>query len=126
MSFHDAFFEEIKKSKYPLDPRRNIKWGTSMMLTEHVGMLRDYYEEVKKEPKPELTEYDYVLLSESIELAFSSYADTKIKRWKDGRFIYNRGTIDEVDLKRRVIQLQDPFYLLAIKMDDIVDVIIMD
>lgn len=126
MSFHDAFFEEIKKSKYPLDPRRNIKWGTSMMLTEHVGMLRDYYEEVKKEPKPELTEYDYVTLSETIELAFSSYADTKIKRWKDGQFIYNRGTIEEVDLKRRVIQLQDPFYLLAIKMDDIVDVTIMD
>lgn len=126
MGFHDAFFEEIKKSKYPLDPRRNIKWGTSMMLTEHVGMLRDYYEEVKKEPKPELTEYDYVLLSETIELAFSSYADTKIKRWKEGQFIYNRGTIEEVDLKRRVIQLQDPFYLLAIKMDDIVDVTIMD
>ncbi len=96
------------------------------MLTEHVAMLRDYHEEVKKEPKPELTEYDYVLLSESIELAFSSYADTKIKRWKDGQFIYNRGTIEEVDLKRRVIQLQDPFYLLAIKMDDIVDVTIMD
>lgn len=126
MSFHDAFFEEIKNSKYPIDPRRNIKWGTSMMLTEHVAMLRDYHEEVKKEPKPELTEYDYVLLSESIELAFSSYADTKIKLWKDGRFIYNRGTIEEVDLKRRMIQLQDPFYLLAIKMDDIVDVTIMD
>ncbi|MCM3358049.1 YolD-like family protein [Psychrobacillus sp. MER TA 171] len=126
MGFHDSFFEEIKKSKYPLDPRRNIKWGTSMMLTEHVGMLRDYYEEVKKEPKPELTENDYILLSETIELAFSSYADTKIKRWKDGQFIYNRGTIEEVDIKRRVIQLQDPFYLLAIKMDDIVDVTIMD
>ncbi len=126
MSFHDAFFEEIKKSKYPLDPRRNIKWGTSMMLTEHVGMLRDYYEEVKKEPKPELTEYDYVILSETLEMAFSSYADTKVKLWKDGQFIYKRGTIEEVDLKRRVIQLQDPFYLLAINMDDIVDVTIMD
>ncbi len=126
MNTHDAFFEEIKKSKYPLDPRRNIKWGTSMMLTEHVVMLRDYYEEVKKEPKPELTEYDYVLLSESIELAFSSYADTKIKRWKDGHFIFNRGTIESVDLKRRTIELQDPFYLMTINMDEIIYVTIMN
>lgn len=43
MSSHDLFFEEIKKSNYQVDPRRNIKWSTSMMLTEHVGMLRDYY-----------------------------------------------------------------------------------
>lgn len=126
MNTHDLFFEEVKKSKYPLDPRRNIKWGTSMMLTEHVRMLRAYYEEVKKEPKPELTEYDFVLLSEAIELAFSSYADTKIKHWKDGHFIFNRGTIESVDLKRRTIELQDPFYLMTINMDEIIDVTIMN
>ena len=126
MSTHDKFFKEIKKSKYPLDPRRNIKWGTAMMLTEHVALLRDYYEDVQKVPKPELTEYDYVTLSESLELAYTTKGDTKIKRWKDGHFIYNRGTIEEVDLKHRLIKLQDPFYLIHIKLDDIVDVTIMD
>lgn len=126
MSIHDEFFEEIKKSKYPIDPRRNIKWGTSMMLTEHVVMLRDYHEEVKREPKPELTEYDYVTLSEAIELAYTTKGDTKIKRWKDGQFIYNRGIIEEIDLKPRKIQLQDPFYSLSLKLDEIVDVTIMD
>ncbi|MGE7978333.1 YolD-like family protein [Psychrobacillus sp. NPDC093200] len=99
MSIHDEFFEEIKKSKYPIDPRINIKWGTSMMLTEHVVMLRDYHEEVKREPKPELTEYDYVTLSEAIELAYTTKGDTKIKRWKDGQFIYNRGIIEESSRK---------------------------
>ena len=126
MNIHDKFFEEVKKSKYPLDPRRNIKWATAMMLTEHVGMLRDYYEEVKKEPKPELTEFDYVTLSETLEMAFQSKADTKIKRWKAGQFIYNRGTIEYVDLKHRIIQLQDPFYVMDIKLDEIIDVTIMD
>lgn len=126
MGTHDKFFEEIKKSKYAMDPRRNIKWGTSMMLTEHVGMLRDYYEDVQKVPKPELTEFDYVTLSESLELAYTTKGDTKIKRWKDGRFIYNRGIIEEVDLKRRIIKLQDPFTLIHIKLDDIMDVTIMD
>ncbi|MEK3975054.1 MULTISPECIES: YolD-like family protein [unclassified Psychrobacillus] len=126
MGFHDAFFEEAKKSKYNIDPRRNIKWGTSMMLPEHVALLRDYYEEVKREPKPELTEYDYVTLSENLNIAYTSKSDTKIKRWKNGQFVYNRGIIEEVDLKHRVIQLQDPFYLLSIKIDEIVDVTIMD
>ena len=126
MSTHDKFLEEVRKSKYPLDPRRNIKWATAMMLTEHVAMLRDYHEEVKREPKPELTEFDYVTLSETLDLALQSKADTKIKRWKDGQFIYNRGTIESVELKRRIIDLQDPFYLIHIKLDYIVDVTIMD
>lgn len=126
MNVHEEFFEEVKKSKYGMDPRRNIKWGTSMMLTEHVAMLRDYYEEVKMEAKPELTEFDYVTISETMEIAYQSKADIKIKRWKDGQFIYNRGIIENVDLKRRVIDLQDPFYLMNIKLDDIVDVTIMD
>lgn len=126
MSVHDKFFEEVKTSKYGLDPRRNIKWATAMMLTEHVALLRDYYDEVKLEPKPELTEFDYVTLSETLEMAFQSKADTKITRWRDGQFIYNRGTIESVDLKRRVIEMQDPFYLIHIKLDDIIDVTIMD
>ncbi|MER2169058.1 MAG: YolD-like family protein [Psychrobacillus psychrodurans] len=126
MSVHDKFFEEVKTSKYGLDPRRNIKWATAMMLTEHVALLRDYYDEVKLEPKPELTEFDYVTISETLEIAFQSKADTKIKRWKNGQFIYNRGIIENVDLKRRIIDLQDPFYLIHIQLVDIVDVTIMD
>lgn len=126
MNFHEQFFEEVKKSKYPLDPRRNIKWGTSMMLPEHVALLRDYKEEVKKEPKPVLTEDDYITISELLELAYTSRSDTKIKRWRDGRFIFNRGTIEDVNLKHRTLQIQDPFYLIHIKIDEIVDIAIMD
>ena len=126
MNVHDKFFEEVKTSKYGLDPRRNIKWATAMMLTEHVALLRNYYDEVKLEPKPELTEFDYVTLSETLEMAFQSKADTRVKRWKNGHFIYNRGTIEYVDLKHRVIQLQDPFYVMDIKLDDIIDVTILD
>lgn len=126
MNIYDKFFEGIKKSKYPLDPRRNIKWGTSMMLPEHVSLLREYYEEVKKEPKPVLTEYDYVMISETLELAYTSKGDTKIKRWKNGHYIYNRGTIEEIDAKHRTIHLHDPFYLIPIKLEEIVDITIMD
>ncbi|MER2260855.1 MAG: YolD-like family protein [Psychrobacillus sp.] len=126
MNIHDEFFKGIKQSKYPLDPRRNIKWGTSMMLPEHVSLLREYYEEVKKEPRPVLTEYDYVLISETLEIAYNSKGDTKIKRWKNGQFVYNRGIIEEIDVKHREIKLQDPFYLIPIKLDEIVDITIMD
>ncbi len=97
-----------------------------MMLPEHVQMLREYDIEGKQEDKPELSEYDYVLLSEALELSYTTKADTKIKRWMNGEFIYNRGTIIHVDLSKRMIQLEDPFTTHAIKLDDIVDVTIMD
>ena len=126
MNFHEQFFEEVKKSKYPLDPRRNIKWGTSMMLPEHVALLRDFSKEVKEEPRPTLTEYDYTTISEALELAYITKSDTKIKRWKNGQFFYNRGTVEDVDLKHRILQLQDPFYLIPIKLDEVVDITIMD
>ena len=40
--------------------------------------------------------------------------------------IYNRGIVESVDLRRRVIELEDPFSLLQLKLDEIVDVTIMD
>jgi len=105
--------------------RGMMKWQ-GMMLTEHVAMLKEYNLEMKKEPKPELDEWDYDAIQHTLDAAIKSKADTKIKRWKEGEFIYNRGTIESVDLQRRVIELEDPFYLLQLKLDEIVDVTIMD
>ena len=102
-----------------------MKWQ-GMMLTEHVAMLKEYNQEIKKEPKPELDEWDYDAIQYTLDAAIKSKADTKIKRWKDGEFIYNRGTVESMNLQKREIELQDPFYLLSLKIDEIVDVTIMD
>ncbi|MER2079421.1 YolD-like family protein [Psychrobacillus psychrotolerans] len=101
------------------------KWQ-GMMLTEHVAMLRGYNQELKREPKPQLDEWDYDTIQHILDMAIKSKADTKIKRWSNGEFIYNRGIVEDVDLHRREIELRDPFYLLILNLDEIVDATIMD
>lgn len=108
-----------------LQDRGNKKW-VAMMLTEHVSMLREYGKEIKREPRPDLDEWDYDEINNTLEMAIKSKADTKVKLWRDGAFIYNRGIVESVDLRRRVIELEDPFTLLQLKLDEIVDVTIMD
>ena len=105
---------------------RGMKKWQGMMLTEHVAMLKGYNQELKREPKPQLDEWDYDAIQHTLDTAIKSKADTKIKRWKHGEFIYNRGTVEGVNLQKREIELQDPFYLLSLKLDEIIDVTIMD
>lgn len=105
--------------------RGSKKW-VAMMLPEHVKMLRDYHEEIKKVPFPDLNEFDYEAIQEQIELAMKRNVDIKIKRWKDGEFLYHRGTIQWIDLTRRIIELEDPFQFFEVKLDEIVDVTILE
>lgn len=89
-------------------------------------MLKGYNLELKREPKPQLDEWDYDAIQHTLDMAIKSKADTKVKLWREGEFIYNRGIVDGVDLRRREIELQDPFYLLKLNLDEVVDVTIMD
>lgn len=121
---NDEFYEPVfDLSK--LQDRGNKKW-VAMMLPEHVSLLREYGKEIKSEPIPELDEWDYDAIQHTLDTAIKSKADTKVKLWRDGAFFYNRGIVESVDLRRRVIELEDPFSLLQLKLDEIVDVTIMD
>ncbi|QUG41231.1 YolD-like family protein [Psychrobacillus sp. INOP01] len=121
--FHENFLEVYGSAKY-LD-RGSKKW-VAMMLTEHVKLLREYSDEIKRDPRPELNEWDLEAIHDCLNLAMLSKADTKIKLWRDGQFFYKRGTIESVDLQRRTLELDDPFSLFQINIDEIVDVTIMD
>ncbi|MFB1083397.1 YolD-like family protein [Jeotgalibacillus sp. JSM ZJ347] len=59
--------------------RGTIKW-TSMMLPEHVKMLKDFYEEMEQETKPELDEqmFDMIFLGIQEALEFRQKVDLKI------------------------------------------------
>ncbi|SDN16100.1 YolD-like protein [Psychrobacillus sp. OK028] len=121
---NDEFYEPVfDLSK--LQDRGNKKW-VAMMLPEHVALLREYSKEIKREPRPDLNEWDYDAINHTLDEAIKSKADTKVKLWRDGTFIYKRGIVESVDLRRRVIELEDPFSLLQLKLDEIVDVTIMD
>lgn len=108
-----------------LQDRGSKKW-VAMMLPEHVKMLREYSEEIKKEPRPDLNEFDYEAIQEQIAIAMKRNVEIKIKRWKEGEFIYNRGTIQWIDLRKRTIELEDPFRSFELYIDEIVDVTILE
>lgn len=108
-----------------LQDRGSKKW-VAMMLPEHVKLLREYAVEIKKEPRPDLDEFDYELIEELIGLAMKRNVEAKIKRWKDGEFVYNRGMIQSIDLSRRSIELEDPFSSFELSLDEIVDITIFE
>ena len=121
--FDKHFLEVYESAKY--HDRGSKKW-VAMMLPEHVKLLREYNVELKLEDRPDLNEWDLEAIHECLNLAMLCRADTKIKMWRDGQFIYNRGTIESIDLTRRTLELDTPFSLINLNLDEIVDVTIMD
>ncbi|MFJ8064930.1 YolD-like family protein [Psychrobacillus sp. NPDC096426] len=123
----ELFFDEVaNSSKYGLDPRRNIKWGTSMMLPEHVKMLREYYSEQKKAPRPVLSSFDLDILQENIQLAMKRDVDVKIMTWEDGLIESHIGKITWIDLQKRMIEIEDVYKAFVLQFDIIVDVTIIE
>lgn len=61
----------IEKSATPrldlskLQDRGNKKW-VAMMLPEHVALLREYGKDIKREPKPDLDEWDYDAINHTL------------------------------------------------------------
>ncbi|KQL37591.1 hypothetical protein AN959_03435 [Psychrobacillus sp. FJAT-21963] len=105
--------------------RGSKKW-VAMMLPEHLKLIRSYKEEQKKIPRPQLDEWDLHAIEETINIAIKRKSDVVIKLWKDGEFILRGGIIQNVDLKDRIIEVDNPYGLLSYNLDDIVDVTVTD
>ncbi|MFF2752801.1 YolD-like family protein [Psychrobacillus sp. NPDC058041] len=105
---------------------RGTKKWTAMMLPEHVSLIRKYNEEQKKNPRPQLDEWDRDIIQENIQIAMSRNVEVEIKTWKNGAFICSVGKITWIDLKRRVIEMEDVFHSFCLRFDDIVDVSVLE
>lgn len=121
--FRENLLDVYESAKY--FDRGSKKW-VAMMLPEHVKMLREYNIELKRDPRPELNEWDLEAIHDCLQLAMTAKSDTEIKLWSNGKFFSCRGTVESIDLSRRVLELDDPFSLLKLNLDEIVDVTIMD
>lgn len=108
------------------DKRKNIKWATSMMLPEHVALLRQYKEELKLVDKPYLDEYALVELQDDLERAFFTKADVTIRTWKKGVIEEFNGIIEEIDAGSKTIYLEQPTMTYKIKIEEIVYVRLND
>ena len=102
-----------------------IKWQ-GMMLTEHVEMIRAWYEEDQHDAEPELNETDLQLLQEELVLATQRKCQVKLKSWKEKKFHYHLGIIQGLDGRSRSIIYQDPSGIHRLPMDELVSVWLLD
>jgi hypothetical protein len=122
-SFDDFIHEKLDLSK--VQDRGSKKW-VAMMLPEHLKLIRQYNDDSKKIPKPELNEWDLETIQESIELAMKRNVEVKIKLWKDGGFTIYVGKLIWVDLNRRLIEMEDTFKSFSLRLDEIVDITLLE
>ncbi|PZX07383.1 hypothetical protein C7437_101496 [Psychrobacillus insolitus] len=52
--------------------------------------------------------------------------DIEIKTWEDGQFTFHNGKVIWGDLSRRTIEMEDVFKSFVIKLDEIVDVTVLE
>lgn len=123
MSSKDEFaaqFEKVYQTAKKSD-RGNKKW-TAMMLPEHTTQLRQDAVNYGKVTRPQLDQYELEYIQDEIQRAVAIKSEITIKLWFDGEFKYSRGTIEEVNLMKRYLEVEDPFNTSRYKFSDIVGI----
>lgn len=107
--------------------RGNKKW-TSLMIPEHVDMLRQFAnEEYYKTPKPMLDPYQIQEIEEKIHYAMEYHYPIKFDVWYDGFVEDVRGFVYYLDPIRKEIRVKDnEGNIEYVKFDNIVKVEVED
>lgn len=109
-----------------VDIRKNVKWATSMMLPEHVALLRNYNAQLKLVDKPFLDEYTLMEIQEDLERALSTKAYVTVRTWKKGILEEYNGVINNVDIPSKVIWIDTSSVNQKIAVEEIVYVRLND
>ncbi|TQR21038.1 YolD-like family protein [Psychrobacillus vulpis] len=124
MSYFDGMMDE-KLDLSKVRDRGSKKW-VAMMLPEHVKMLREYNENMKKMPKPELDEWDLATIQEQIEIALKRNVEIEFKLWKEGEIICRVCRIERIDLNKKIIEVENIYRSFTLKIEDIVSITILE
>lgn len=87
-----------------LRDRGTIKW-TSMMLPEHVQILKDMWEEDKLDKAPELDEQALEELNTAIMTAFENQQEIHLHMYHNGSFHEYHGFVQKLLPQQRAIKL---------------------
>jgi hypothetical protein len=102
--------------------RGNIKW-TSMMLPEHVKLLRDWKEEERIQKKPELDEQKLEEMNETINEAMAYNQTLSFVYFEDYEYRILIGHIHYADSVRKELRIVDEFGdRHDLKLEDILDI----
>ncbi|MGM0874091.1 MAG: YolD-like family protein [Bacillota bacterium] len=86
--------------------RGNIKW-TSMMLPEHVKLLREWSEADAYQVKPELDEQQLEQFNETIYMAMEEHAELVFTYYKDHFHHTCSGYVHYIDPIRHTLRIVD-------------------
>lgn len=84
--------------------RGEKKW-TSIMIPEHVKMLRDLWDEQKLVEKPILDEQAFEQIGIVIMDSLKHTIDIKLTYWKNGRFEEVIGVVGRVDMQIKQVRM---------------------
>lgn len=82
-----------------------IKW-TSMMLPEHLELLREFKNTDYIVPPKELTEWELDELQQTIDHALNQQLDVKLSVWMDGKVIFFTGIIKSINFSTNELILE--------------------
>ena len=85
-----------------IQDRGNIKWA-SMMLPEHLELLREYKQERTEQPR-ELAEWELEELQKTIDQAFNQQLDIKLEVWKDYQITQWTGIIKSMNTNELILE----------------------
>lgn len=85
-----------------IQDRGNIKWA-SMMLPEHLELLREYKQERTEQPR-ELTEWELEELQKTINQAFNQQLEIKLEVWKDYKITQWTGIIKSMNTNELILE----------------------
>ncbi|WP_096201094.1 YolD-like family protein [Bacillus sp. FJAT-45350] len=91
-----------------LRDRGTIKW-TAMMLPEHVSLLRELKEKMKRKEKPELDPQKLEEMNETILMAIENKSSVAITYYHQYDFHCLIGTIARIDGVNKRIHIFDKF-----------------
>lgn len=106
--------------------RGNKKWSMSMMLTEHVVKLKDWYAEDNYIQQTLLDDWEQQLVQEEIEVAYKRQCVACVTIWRNGMHRPYSGKITELNQRLNYISVEGPFGEDKIPVSEIIKVECMD
>lgn len=104
-----------------LRDRGTIKW-TSLMLPEHVELLKEMWQEDTKVQKPELDAQEIEMMNQQLYHAYHHKESVRLSVYKNGEIITITGHIKQMNQHTETIKMVDGYTSRSIAFRDIIEV----
>ncbi|SPT98451.1 YolD-like protein [Lysinibacillus capsici] len=101
-----------------LHDRGNMKW-TSMMLPEHLKLIKEWKREQFNDKKRELTEWELEEIEQTIQRAFKLQQLVRLTLWNNHKLHNEVGKVTATDTYKKELLLDTDLSIKRISFDEI-------